>query len=242
MGIVDWRLERCREHGVEMRFNAFADAATVRDENPDVVIIATGGVPNTGCLESGQDLVVSSWEILSGTVKPADHVLVYDDNGAHPGMQAAELIAEHGSSLEIVTPERFFAPEIGGINHVAYARCFQEHGARITINSRVRAVQRSGNQLLVMLGSDYSETGGERLVDQVVVEHGTLPMEDLYFALKQDSVNRGEVDYEALIAGRPQALGSQESGKFQLFRIGDAVASRNVHAAIYDAIRLCKDL
>ncbi len=242
MGIVDWRLERCREHGVEIRFNAFADAAMVRDENPDVVIIATGGVPNTDCLESGRELVVSSWDILSGTVKPADDVLVYDDNGAHPGMQAAELIAEHGSSLEIVTPERFFAPEIGGINHVAYARCFQEHGARITINTRVRAVERSGNQLLVMLGSDYAETGGERLVDQVVLEHGTLPVEDLYFALREDSVNRGEVDYEALIAGRPQALGSQESRKFQLFRIGDAVASRNVHAAIYDAIRLCKDL
>jgi len=242
IGIVDWRLERCREHGVEMRFNAFADAAIVRDENPDVVIIATGGVPNTDCLESGQELVVSSWDILSATVKPADHVLVYDDNGAHPGMQAAELIAEHGASLEIVTPERFFAPEIGGLNHVAYARCFQEHGVCITINTRVRAVARSGNQLLVMLGSDYTDAGDERLVDQVVVEHGTLPVDDLYFALKEASVNRGEVDYEALIAGRPQALGSRQDGRFQLFRIGDAVASRNVHAAIYDAIRLCKDL
>jgi hypothetical protein len=33
-----------------------------------------------------------------------------------------------------------------------------------------------------------------------------------------------------------------DSGAFQLFRIGDAVASRNIHAAIYDALRLCKDL
>jgi hypothetical protein len=29
---------------------------------------------------------------------------------------------------------------------------------------------------------------------------------------------------------------------FQLFRIGDAVASRNIHAAIFDALRLVKDL
>jgi hypothetical protein len=31
-------------------------------------------------------------------------------------------------------------------------------------------------------------------------------------------------------------------GAYRLFRIGDAVAGRNVHAAIYDALRLCKDL
>jgi hypothetical protein len=104
------------------------------------------------------------------------------------------------------------------------------------------AVARSGNQLLVTLGSDYTDTGDERLVDQVVVEHGTLPLEDLYFALKEESMNRGAVDYAALMAGRPQGLGGDKSGKYQLFRIGDAVASRNVHAAIYDAIRLCKNL
>jgi hypothetical protein len=29
---------------------------------------------------------------------------------------------------------------------------------------------------------------------------------------------------------------------FKLFRLGDAVESRNTHAAIYDALRLVKDL
>ena len=75
-----------------------------------------------------------------------------------------------------------------------------------------------------------------------MVEHGTLPLDELYFALKEQSTNRGEVDYRALIAGRPQAVVSNPAGRFQLFRIGDAVASRNIHAAIYDALRLCKDL
>ena len=61
-------------------------------------------------------------------------------------------------------------------------------------------------------------------------------------AIKEQSSNRGEVDYPALIAGRPQGLVSNPTGRFQLFRIGDAVSSRNIHAAIYDALRLCKDL
>ena len=71
------------------------------------------------------------------------------------------------------------------------------------------------------------------------MEHGTLPLDDLYFALKPLSRNAGEVDHAALIAGAPQAVVRHPEGRFQLFRIGDAVASRNVHAAIYDALRLC---
>ncbi len=113
---------------------------------------------------------------------------------------------------------------------------------RITINSRLRAVRRAGNRLAALIGSDYAARTEERLVDQVVVEHGTLPQDELYFALKEQSANRGEVDYRALIAGRPQSLVSNPEGRFRLFRIGDAVASRNIHAAIYDALRLCKDL
>jgi hypothetical protein len=50
------------------------------------------------------------------------------------------------------------------------------------------------------------------------------------------------VDYEALVAGRPQTVMRNGDGRFRLFRIGDAVSSRNIHAAIYDALRLAKDL
>ncbi len=243
IGIADWRAERCRRLGVALRFNSYAEKDDVLGEAPDLVIVATGGLPQTPPLEAGGELTVSSWDILSGDAKPAEEVLLYDDNGQHPGLEAAEFLAGAGAKLELVTPERFFAPDVGGLNHVPYARAFQAHGVAITINTRVRAVRREGNKLAVTLASDYTEADlGERLVDQVVTEHGTLPLDELYFALKEDSVNRGEVDYKALIQGRPQAVRSNPEGAFQLFRIGDAVASRNVHAAIYDALRLCKDL
>ncbi|NCM98163.1 MAG: hypothetical protein GW948_13055, partial [Rhodobacterales bacterium] len=62
-----------------------------------------------------------------------------------------------------------------------------------------------------------------------------------YFELKPHSRNLGAVDYDALIAGRPQTFGGGPDG-FQMFRIGDAVAARNTHAAIYDALRLVKDI
>jgi N-methyl-L-proline demethylase len=113
---------------------------------------------------------------------------------------------------------------------------------RVTINSRLLSVRREGNALCAEIGSDHGPERFERRVDQVVVEHGTLPPTDLYDALRPLSVNLGEVHHGALLGGRRQALTRNAAGQFQLFRIGDAVASRNIHAAIYDALRLVKDL
>ena len=78
--------------------------------------------------------------------------------------------------------------------------------------------------------------------DQIVVEHGATPVDELYFALKPGSTNLGEVDYGALLANRPQEIVRNPQGRYRLFRIGDAVSSRNIHAAVYDAVRLMKDI
>lgn len=153
-------------------------------------------------------------------------------------MGAAELIANAGSRLELVSPERFFAPEMGGLNHAPYMRAFHEKGVTITINTRLKAVRREGNQLVATLGSDFAEGwSDERRVDQVVVEHGTLPLDELYLTLKPLSRNLGAVDYERLLKGGDVFPVRNPEGAFTLLRIGDAVASRNIHAAIYDGIR-----
>ena len=242
LGIADWRVAQCDKRGVEFRFNTLAEAADVLAEKPDIVFIASGGVPNLAFLEVGDDLVTTSWDILSGAAKPAESVLLFDDNGADAGLTVAEFIAGGGSRLEIATPERSLAPDVGGTNYPAYFKTLSEQNATISLNLRLERVVRSGNRLSATLFNEYDKSRRERLVDQVVVEHGTLPLEDLYFELKPGSRNLGEIDYGALIGNRPQDLVRNRGGNYALYRIGDAVASRNIHAAVYDALRLAKDL
>ena len=241
IGIVDWRVSELARLGAELRFGCFAEPSDVIALAPDVVVVATGGTPDTELLEEGNDLVVSSWDVVGGAVAAAGRVLVFDDNGNHPGMQAAEVLAEAGAEVELVTPERMLAPEIGGLNHAAYSRIFHRCGVRVTINTRLLAVRRAGNELVAVLGSDYGARREERRVDRVVVEHGTVPEDALYEALKPGSSNGGAVDHSALLGGRPQAMVSNPAGRYQLFRIGDAVASRNIHAAVFDGLRFAKD-
>ena len=241
IGIIDWRMAQCAARGVEFRFNTYAEAADVTGLGPDVVIIATGGMPDTAVLDTGNDLVVSAWDILSGDVKPGSNVLLYDDAGDHAALQAAQLIAEAGGHVEIMTPDRTFAPDVMAMNLVPYMRALQDKNVVFTVTYRLRAVARDGNLLRATIGSDYMELAKERNFDQVVVNLGTQPLAEIYFELKPLSSNLGAVDYDALIKGFPQTLNGGPAG-FQLFRIGDAVEARNTHAAIYDALRLMKDI
>ena len=245
LSIIDWRMARCEERGVTFRFNTLADETTVLAERPDVVIIATGGLPHTDVLSTGNELVVSAWDILGGDVKPGQDVLLFDDAGDHSALQAAEVIAQSGAHLEVATPDRTFAPEVMAMNLVPYMRSLQKLDVTFTVTFRLQSVAPHPTQsgkLLAVLGSDYGGVYKERVVDQVVVNHGTLPLEDLYFALKPHSSNQGAVDYGALIDGQAQTVASNPDGSFQLFRIGDAVAARNTHAAVLDGLRLAREL
>ena len=238
IGIIDWRMAQCAARDVEFRFNTWAEAADVTALDPDIVIVATGGLPNTEILEAGNDLVVSAWDILSGDAKPGQDVLIFDDAGDHPALMAAEIIANAGAQVEIMTPDRSFAPEVMGMNLVPYMRSLQDKKARFTVTWRLKSVARDGNRLAATIGTDYSAHTETRHFDQVVVNHGTVPLDDLYFDLKPLSRNLGELDHAAFIARQPQALDRNPDGGFRLFRIGDAVSARNTHAAIYDALRL----
>ncbi|MQW87077.1 NADH:flavin oxidoreductase [Sinorhizobium saheli] len=242
MSIIDWRMAQCEKHGVTFHFNSWAEACTVEAENPDVVIVATGGLPHTDVLTRGNELVVSSWDIISGDVKPGTNVLIFDDAGDHAGLQAAEFLAKAGAKVEIMTPDRSFAPEVMAMNLVPYMRSLQKLDVTFTVTYRLESVEKEGNQLIAHVGSDYGGVARQRAVDQVVVNHGTIPLDDVYFELKPKSTNHGEISHDQLIAGAPQSVVRNPEGRFQLFRIGDAVAARNTHAAIYDALRLVKDI
>lgn len=240
MSIVDWRMAQCEQYNVDFVFNTLAGADDILATSPDEVIIATGGLPHTDVLEEGNELVVSAWDIIGGEVKPGRNVLVYDDAGDHAGMQAADIISETGAEVEIMTPDRSFAPEVMAMNLVPYMRNLQGRDTTFTVTWRLMSVTRNGNLLEARLGSDYSDVSKTRQYDQIVVNHGTRPLDGVYFDLKPLSSNLGEVDYNALIAGEAQTVEHNPAGAFRLFRIGDAVSCRNTHAAIYDALRLVK--
>lgn len=244
ISIIDWRMAQCKARDVTFRFNTWAESDDVTALSPDVVIIATGGLPNTRLFETKEEQrnVIDTWDILSRNETPAENILIYDESGDHPALQAAELAAASGSTVEIMTPDRTFSPDVMAMNLVPYMRALQDKDVRFTVARRLLDVKRSGNRFTAVIGTDYSDHTYEADYDQVVVNYGTLPLDELYFELKPLSSNEGAVNHDALLSGHAQTGSRNETGTFQLFRIGDAVSARNTHAAIYDALRLVKDI
>ena len=243
-GITRWYEMELSRLGVDIRLEARADDAMIRDRQPDVVVLANGGhpfleqVPEWGAEEG---LVVSSWDILSGKIEPGKNVLIFDTMCEFSGMSTADYCASQGATVEIVTDDTKPGVAIGGTTFPTYYRSLYQNAVVMTGDLALQKVYREGDKLVALLENEYTGEFEERVVDQVIVENGVRPDESLYYALKERSRNRGQIDLEALYAIKPQPTLS-ESGEFALFRLGDCVAPRNTHAAIYDALRLLKDL
>jgi len=245
MGIIDWRMQQCLKKNVKFNFNIIAEAQDVINENPDTIIIATGGMPNLELFETKKDLenVFTSWDIISGDVKLAENILIYDEAGDHTAMQSAEIAIEKGSTVEFMTPDRLISSEIMGMNLTPYLKNLQNKKITYSIAKRLKDVSIKGNKLNAIIGSDYDENfKHSSTYDQIFLNYGVKPLDDLYFNLVSFSKNEGEVNYTKFIKGEIQNIIKNKNNKFNLYRIGDAVSSRNIHAAIYDALRLVINL
>ena len=238
-GITRWLDAQIRKHGVDLRLDTEATPEKILAEHPDIVILATGGLPNMGGDIGGIELADSTWSVLDGTLQPAGSVLLYDEMGQHHAASVAELLATRGCLVELATLDRWVAQEVGTTNQPVHLRELTRLGVIMTANLELTEIYREGNRRIAVFRNTMTGTEEERAVDHILLERGTLPADALYQALKPGSANRGVTDLDALVAGRPQPV--PDKG-FALYRIGDAVAGRNIHSAIFDALRLCKDL
>jgi 2,4-dienoyl-CoA reductase-like NADH-dependent reductase (Old Yellow Enzyme family)/thioredoxin reductase len=238
-GVVDWRAQELRRLAVEVRLGTYAEGDLLADGGYDVVVVATGGMPVPPDIPGAQ-LVADGWDVVSGARHLTGRVLVYDDHGGNQALDVTEALLRGGAEVELVTPERTVSPDVGGLVGAGYFTALADGGVRLTSLRRLLSVERSADGLVALLGAEGASRTESRLVDAVVVEAGTEPVTDVYDALLPGSTNQGAVDLDALLALRPQTAVRNPHGTYQLFRIGDAVASRNVHAAMLDAARIAR--
>jgi 2,4-dienoyl-CoA reductase-like NADH-dependent reductase (Old Yellow Enzyme family)/thioredoxin reductase len=241
IAIVDWRAAELERLGVDIRLNRFAEAGDILAEQPDAVIVATGGVPDTEWLD-GAEHITTVWDVLADATRAKEEVIVYDGTGRHEAVSCALHLAEHGRDVRFVTLDDNMGLEMEYSARVVYRKRFAQNGVRTTVDHQLVKVRPIGNQLVATFRHELTGTEMDMTAAQIVAEHGTVPVDEVFHALRGGSANDGVTDLNALLAGKPQLAGHPSGGQFELHRIGDAVTSRNVHGAIYDALRLCMAL
>jgi 2,4-dienoyl-CoA reductase-like NADH-dependent reductase (Old Yellow Enzyme family) len=240
-GVADWLISEVTTRGVDIRLNTYAEADEILAEMPDVVLVATGGWPDAPAMD-GAALTTSSWEVLSGEVRPKGDILLFDEVGDHAALVCADVMARTGCAVKHVSPDRATALDLGPTNSAVVLRDLAKQGVSFECFQDIVSVEQSGNRKAVTLRHVLTGETSVHLADHVVIEHGVTPMDALYHALKAQSHNLGQIDQTAMVEGRAPLGITQPSGQFLLARLGDAISGRNIHAALYDALRICKDI
>jgi 2,4-dienoyl-CoA reductase-like NADH-dependent reductase (Old Yellow Enzyme family) len=237
--IVDWREAELDKLGVDVRCNVYAEAGDVLAETPDHVFVATGGMPAENSLP-GAELAVSSWDILSGDVRAGQDVLICDHTGRHEPVALADLLSAKGHHVTLATIDAQSATEMGYPDRIVFHKRLAAQGVDTLAYLKLSALHKDGNRLVATLTHELTDQAQVIITDQVVLEAGTEPLAEVFFDLREAATNKGITDVDALAnwAAQPEL---QEQG-YTLHRLGDAVTSRSIHAALLEAYRLAVHL
>jgi 2,4-dienoyl-CoA reductase (NADPH2) len=211
--LVRNQVHACAALGVEVRYGVEADAATVLTERPDVVVVATGAEPARPYWAPGDEIrIVDVRDVLEHRAQPEGRVIVLDELGFHQATSVAELLADRGCQVTVITPGMVVGQDLGITLDLEH---WQVKAAAKSIEQSVE---------LVPMGWD-----GERGVLQVL-HHPTganleLPADWVVLAVPQSPV---EALYHEL-AGTPGV---------EVHRAGDCVAPRRAHAAVIEGERI----
>ena len=235
-GIITWLERECDILGVDIRLNTYADAAMVGAENPDVVIIATGGLPDTDWVTGGAP-VFSTWDILSGMASLDGSVLVHDRTGRAAALAAADWLSDHGAEVTITTQDASIGMEAMRLEMTPFMKRFYSKDVKMQPDYDLVAARPHHNGVEVTLRNMHTSVEKTEVYDHLVVEAGTLPLDETFHDLRQEALNDGVTDIDRLIKAEPQPVITGDG--YHLYRIGDAAGSRDIHCAMLDALRLC---
>jgi len=208
--LVRNQLAECARLGVTIRYGSEVDVAAVRAAAPDTVIVATGAVaerPYWAPADAGQ--VVDVRQVLDGSAAPSGRVLVIDEIGFHHATSVAELLADRGANVEVVTPGMVVGQDLGiTLDMENWCVRAAAKGIEQTTDCLVTSVTPGSVTLM------HHPTGQSTQVDAdwVVCAVPAAPAEQLYLDL--------------VASGHPR-----------VHRAGDCVAPRRAHAAVIEGQR-----
>ena len=203
--------------GVDTKTSTEVSEQFLREERPDVVVVATGAVPNRPWWAGDLARVVDVRDVLEGRAAPHGDVLVVDELGFHQATSVSELLADRGCDVEVVTPGMVVGQDLGiTLDLETWNVKASARGIRQTTDVVPMGAAPEGDRVTVSLQHHPTGTDVTRTVDWVVCAVQQRADDALFHAL----------------ADAP----------FAVHRVGDCVAPRRAHAAVIEGHRVAVGL
>jgi 2,4-dienoyl-CoA reductase-like NADH-dependent reductase (Old Yellow Enzyme family) len=218
---IDWYERQLEEHGVTVRKGVDATAETVLAENPDAVVVASGaryardgesGFLSQPIPGTDRDFVLTPEQVIEGGNRPQGRVLILDEEGIHTAAGIAELLANGGAEVEVVS--RNMQPA----QNLFWTFEF------VTVVAKLKSLGINLNQ-----GTYVQEIGDHRVTVYDIFTNAPEVREGVD-AVVLATMRRPE-------SGLARGLEGKVS---QLFVVGDALAPRGLADAIFDGHRFAR--
>ena len=171
---------------------------------------------------------------------PEGRVLIHDQTGKNVAMAAADFLSGKGVDVTLNTQDAQIGMEAMRLEISPFMKRFYERGVKMTRDREVLKAERAQNQVAVTFRNMHTAGLEVEVYDHVIIEAGTLPNDEPFYALKDNALNQGVMDLDAMAAGAAQPEYHGEG--YVLYRVGDVVGSRDIHCAMLDALRICSHL
>jgi 2,4-dienoyl-CoA reductase (NADPH2) len=205
---------QARRAGVRLETSHPVHAGFLRDERPDAVVLATGAVPVQPAWAHGHPRVVDVRQVADGSARPGGTVVVLDELGFHQATSVAELLADRGCAVEVITSALVVGQDLGlTLDLELWTRKVHAQGVRQRTDVVVLDAARDGAGRLELTLLHHPTGGSQRLAcDWVACAVPPRPADELWRALR----------------GAP----------FEVHRVGDCLAPRRAHAAVIEGERV----
>ena len=212
------QLTECKRLGVAIEYGVSAWPGLVLERNAQHVVVATGAEPQQPWWIAGEGVTIGVADVrhvLEGSADPFGTVVIIDEIGFHHATSVAELLADRGCNVEIVTPGMVVGQDLG-ITLDMENWLIRAHAKGIVQSTDLVPMGLAGNELTLL--HHPTGTNDTRTPDWVVLAVPPQPVEWLYHDLSSN-------------AALAQA-------GITISRVGDAVAPRRAHAAVIDGERI----
>ena len=209
---------QARRAGVRLETSHLVDADFLRRERPDGVVLATGAVPVQPAWAHGHPRVVDVRQVADGSARPAGTVVVVDELGFHPATSVAELLADRGCAVQVITSAMVAGQDLGlTLDLELWTRKAHAQGVRQRTDVVVLdAREDQAGQLELTLLHHPTGTRAQLACDWVACAVPPRPADELWHALRGAAA---------------------DSVPFELHRVGDCLAPRRAHAAVLEGER-----
>jgi 2,4-dienoyl-CoA reductase-like NADH-dependent reductase (Old Yellow Enzyme family)/NADPH-dependent 2,4-dienoyl-CoA reductase/sulfur reductase-like enzyme len=157
---------------VEVRLGEEATAESVRELEPDAVVVAAGARPYVPDLPVSEVEVVHAWDVLAGPRPRGRRVVVADWGGGAAGLAASELLETAGNDVVLAVGSASFGEGLHQYQRNLYAQRLYRAGVRIEHHLELVGAERGRVSFRNLFASDL-ETSLQ--ADLLVLALGRVP-------------------------------------------------------------------